>query len=95
MLNCISLKALNKLLKAFNSTTLQTGASNNLCVHTTGEFALFEHFAEALTEFEVALRLSTFNELLQLISAGILLLLLLLLLVRGLSLVGLLWDRLG
>ena len=64
---------------------------------------MFEHFAESLAEFEVALCLSTLDELLQLVGAGVLLrrvllvhgLLLLvhgLLLVRGLTLIGFLQD---
>lgn len=81
-----------------------------MCVHvflyvswqSIGEFALFEYFAESLTEFIVALCLSTLDELLQLICTGTLLLLYVLLvhglllihwwlrLIHGLTLIGLL-----
>lgn len=67
---------------------------------TVSELALFEHLTESLTEFQVALALGTFNELFELIGAGLLLLrgLLLvhrlwLLLVHGLSLVRLLKHK--
>lgn len=67
---------------------------------TVCELALFEHLTESLTEFQVALVLGTFNELSELIGAGLLLLrdLLLvhrlwLLLVPGLSLVRLLKHK--
>lgn len=51
---------------------------------TVSELALFEHLTEALTEFQVALVLGTFDELFELIGAGLLLL-------RGLLLVHGLW----
>lgn len=66
---------------------------------TVSKLALLQHLTETLTEFQVTLVLGTFNELFQLVRAGLLLRGLLLvhglwlLLVHGLTLVwlGLVW----
>lgn len=50
---------------------------------TVSKLALFEHLTEALTEFQITLVLSAFNELFELIGTGLLL--------RGLLLVHVLW----
>lgn len=83
------------------SKSCQKSYSANLAwtpsqIHTVREFALFEHLTEPFTQFEVTLCLRTFEELFQLIGAGILLHWLLLihglLLVHGLRLIWLLED---
>ncbi len=51
---------------------------------TISKPALFEHLTEALTQLQIALVLGTFDELFELIGAGLLLL-------RGLLLVHVLW----
>lgn len=44
-----------------------------ILLFTICKLALFKHFTEALTEFEVTLGLGTLNELFELIGAGLLL----------------------